>query len=158
MPHVPRTNPTHPPAVWAIDEEHAPLYWFPRNCPRVAAWPRNPTETAAFHEAFATTARRIHAIETAWLDRMKSTTIYRYELDATDFTPWADSSGQWICDHDIEPRCVEPIGDLLELHERAGIELRVVFSLWPLHDLAHQGPWDFSTVRMSNAQEREPLA
>lgn len=35
VPHVPRTNPEHRRAVWAIDAEHAPLYWFPRDC-RVA--------------------------------------------------------------------------------------------------------------------------
>lgn len=29
VPHVPRTNPTHPPAVWAIDEVHAPLSGSP---------------------------------------------------------------------------------------------------------------------------------
>ena len=33
-PHVPSSNPTQAPAVWAIDEDHAPLYWFPRDCPR----------------------------------------------------------------------------------------------------------------------------
>ena len=36
-PHVPATNPSQSPSVWAIDAEHAPLYWFPRNCPRVTA-------------------------------------------------------------------------------------------------------------------------
>ena len=38
VPHVPRTNPAHEPAVWAIDDDHAPLYWFPRACPRITAW------------------------------------------------------------------------------------------------------------------------
>ena len=37
-PHVPRTNPDVPAAVWAIDEARAPLYWFPRDCPRVTVW------------------------------------------------------------------------------------------------------------------------
>lgn len=37
-PHVPQTNPEQPPLVWAIDEEHAPHYYFPRSCPRVAFW------------------------------------------------------------------------------------------------------------------------
>lgn len=154
VPHVPRTNPTHPPAVWAIDEEHSPLYWFPRDCPRVTAWPRNATGATAFHQAFDTDARRVHAIESGWLERMSTTTICCYELDAADFTPWNDASGQWICEHDVEPLSVAPIGDLLALHRDAGIELRVVDSLWPLRDLAHRGPWDFSTVRMGNARIR----
>ena len=107
LPHVPRTNSSHAPAVWAIDEEHSPLYWFPRDCPRVTAWPRN---------------------------------------------------GEWVSDHAVEPLAVAPIGDLLVLHRDAGIELRVVDNLWPSRDLAHRGPWDFSTVRMGNARPRETLA
>ncbi|MEQ1873576.1 MAG: DUF6886 family protein [Ilumatobacteraceae bacterium] len=158
VPHVPRTNPEHAPAVWAIDEGHSPLYWFPRDCPRVTAWPRNDDEAAAFRVAFDTNASRVHAIETGWLDRMTSTVIYRYELDASVFAPWNDASGQWICEHEVEPLSVHPIGDLIELHRSAGIELRVVDSLWPLRDLAHRGPWDFSTVRMGNARARETLA
>lgn len=111
-----------------------------------------------FRNAFATDARRVHAIEDGWLERMRSTVLYRYELDAADFSSWNDASGQWICLHEVEPLSVERVGDLLALHDEAGIELRVVSSLWPLHDLAHRGPWDFSTVRMANAHEREALA
>ena len=158
IPHVPRTNPTHVPAVWAIDEEHAPLYWFPRDCPRVTAWPRNPEEAVAFREAFATDARRVHAIETRWLERVKTATVYRYELDAADFAPWNDASGQWVCAHEVEPLSIAAVGNLLALHRDAGIELRVVQSLWPLHDLVHSDRWDFSTVRMANAQPRPTLA
>jgi hypothetical protein len=58
-PHVPRTNPTHPPAVWAIDADHAPLYWFPRDCPRVTIWPRRPEDDGTlFQERLATVAMR----------------------------------------------------------------------------------------------------
>ena len=57
-PHVPRTNPSQPPAVWAIDGEHASLYWFPRDCPRLAAWPRTPAEAAIFQSSFNTVAHR----------------------------------------------------------------------------------------------------
>ena len=89
---------------------------------------------------------------------MTSTVLYRYELDAADFAPWNDASGQWICLHEVEPLSVAPIGDLRALHDEAGIELRIVASLWPLHDLARRGPWDFSTVRMTNARARDTLA
>ena len=40
------------------------------------------------------------------------------------------------------------LSDMLELHVVAGIELRLVTSLWPLHDLAVSDRWDFSIVRM----------
>ena len=154
VPHVPATNPDQRPAVWAIDAEHAPLYWFPRDCPRVTAWPRDEAERPAFEAAFATSARRVHAAESAWLARIRAVALYRYELPGRDFGPWPDASGQWIADHAVAPLAVEPVGDLLAAHADAGIELRLVPSLWPLHDLAVSDRWDFSIVRMRNAQPR----
>jgi hypothetical protein len=153
-PHVPRSNPTHPPAVWAIDEDHAPLYWFPRDCPRVTAWPRNDDELIAYREAFCTTAPRVHAIELSWLPELSATTLYRYRLDSAAFRPWEDASGQWISDQTVEPLDVAALDDLVRCHVDSGIELRAVPSLWPLHDLARRGPWDFSIVRMVNAGPR----
>ncbi len=154
VPHVPRTNRSHAPAVWAIDAEHAPLYWFPRDCPRVAVWPRHEREQAGFEARFATMATRLHAIESGWLDRMRIATIYRYEFDAQAFQPWEGADGQWISDRAVAPISVAPVGDLLAAHVDAGIELRIVPSLWPLYDIARGGEFDFSLVRMHNAQSR----
>ena len=78
VPHVPATNPTHEPAVWAIDAQHAPLYWFPRDCPRVTAWPRSETERREFEAAFGTTAERVHAVEHTWVDRIRAAELSRY--------------------------------------------------------------------------------
>jgi hypothetical protein len=153
-PHVPATNPTHRAGVWAIDDAHAPLYWFPRDCPRVTAWPRDSGERTAFEAAWVTTAPRVHAIETAWLAPLRTTTVYRYELPPDAFAPWADASGQWFAVAEVRPPAVTPLADLLALHATAGIELRVVPSLWPLHDLAVSDRWDFSIVRMRNALSR----
>ncbi len=154
VPHVPATNPGQAPAVWTIDEEHAPLYWFPRDCPRVTAWPRAAAARSAFEAAFTTTARRVHAIEAGWLARVRRVELFRYTFAAGDFAPWADATGQWVADHAVVPVAVEPVGDLLAAHAAAAIELRVVPSLWPLHDLAVSDRWDFSIVRMGNAQPR----
>ncbi len=153
-PHVPATNPDHPPAVWAIDEWPAPLYWFPRDCPRVTAWPRTDREEEAFRAAFHTDAWRVHSIELGWLTRFRATPLFRYVFDARDFEPWSRASGQWISERAVEPVEVEPVGDLLDAHASAGVELRLCLTLWPIHDLAMLGPWDFSIVRMRNAQPR----
>ena len=150
-PHVPPTNPDHRPAIWAIDSAHAPLYWFPRDCPRVTAWPRPTDDAAVFAEAWATAAPRVHAIELGWLARMQETTLYRYDFAAADFGPWPDASGQSIAEREVTPVGVVPLADLLGLHAEAGIELRLVPSLWPLRDLAVSDRWDFSLVRMANA-------
>jgi hypothetical protein len=154
IPHVPRTNPSQRPAVWAIDSDHASLYWFPRDCPRVTAWPRVPGHLAAFQTAWHTEAHRVQAIESEWLDRMLSVTLYRYDLSAASFRPWPEAEGQWIAHDVLEPLAVVPAGDLLVLHARAGIELRVTPTLWPLWDLAKGGPWSFSLIRTPNARPR----
>jgi len=154
IPHVPRTNPEHRRAVWAIDAEHAPLYWFPRDCPRVTIWPLRREHLPRFEKRFATLAPRLHAIECGWLDRMRSAELFRYELDAKSFVPWEEANGQWISEYDVVPRAVEPVGDLLAAHAAANIELRIVPSLWPLHDVAVHGEFDFSIVRMHNALPR----
>jgi Family of unknown function (DUF6886) len=155
VPHVPATNRAHAPAVWAIDAAHAPLYWFPRDCPRVTAWPRSPAERPAFAAAFVTTARRVHAVEAAWLERMRTVALHRYAFADVDFVPWPDADGQWIADHAVAPLEVAPMGDLLAAHAAAGIELRLVPSLWPLRDLAVSERWGFSLVRMANATPRQ---
>jgi hypothetical protein len=74
-PHVPQSRNDVKPLVWAIDEAHAPLYWFPRDCPRLTFWagPETPSET--IQRFFAqTSAKRIHAIECSWLEPMRTST------------------------------------------------------------------------------------
>ena len=158
-PHVPRTNPSQPPQVWAIDEHHQSLYWFPRDCPRVTVWPRPDADPSTFQHAFATTALRLHAIETEWVERLAAATIYRYELPSDAFRPWPDATGQWISNEPVEPISCEALSDLAGRHAAAGIELRVVASLWPLvdevTDPAHGRDWDFSIVRIANARPRD---
>jgi Family of unknown function (DUF6886) len=154
VPHVPATNPGHAPAVWAIDAEHAALYWFPRDCPRVTVWPGDDAQIDSFRVAFVTTARRVHAIETGWLAAMRSTRLYRYDLDGASFSRWTEAAGQWISFEAVVPVAVRPLGDLIQMHADEGIELRIVPTLWPLHDQVVAGPWEFSIVRMRNATPR----
>jgi hypothetical protein len=75
-------------------------------------------------------------------------------FDAALFNPWANASGQWLSDEAVVPIDVEPVGDLLDAHVAATIELRLVPSLWPLHDAVQSDRWDFSIVRMRNADGR----
>ncbi len=150
-PHVPRTNPNQQPAVWAIDSEHAPLYWFPRDCPRVTVWPRDLHEHVEFRRRLATSALRLHVIETTWLDRVRATQLYRYDFDASDFARWPEASGQWTSHEVVEPVAVTAMGNLVDAHRKARIELRLVPNLWPLVELVKDGQWDFSCVRLVNA-------
>jgi hypothetical protein len=84
--------------VWAIDAEHAPSYWFPRDCPRVTFW-RGAAEPYVV-------ARR-----------------------------------------PVRPVGTEPLGDLLARHAAAGIELRLVPTIWPLVDAVVGSGLEFSIIR-----------
>jgi hypothetical protein len=150
-PHVPRTNPDQAPAVWAIDIEHAPLYWFPRDCPRGAVWADSDEQRVILRRTFQTGANRVQATELAWLDRIRAARLFVYELDPAPFEPWPDADGQWIARAPVEPIAVRPVGDLLELHARAGIELRFVPDLWVFWRVVLQSGLPFSGVRLRNA-------
>jgi hypothetical protein len=45
----------------------------------------------------------------------------------------------------------EPVGDLLALHEEAGIQLRVLADLWPFWDAVVGSTVGFSGIRLRNA-------
>ncbi len=153
VPHVPKTNPGHTPAVWAIDSTHAPLYWFPRNCPRVAVWPGDEAEQERFGVVLGSTSSRVHAIEFSWLERMTSVDLFQYDFAIEGFEPWPEASGQWVAEHDVEPVSVTSVGDLFKLHKDAGIELRLVSDLGGFADLVKKSSWEFSVVRLANGRQ-----
>lgn len=161
---IPPQSPGAPPAsadyaganlVWAIDEDHAPLYWFPRDCPRVAYWPL-PTSTDEDIARFLghTTARWVIAIEGAWLERVRSAKLYEYRLPGDTFRPqWSGGGpGYHVSREAVTPLSVELVGDLLARQVAANIELRITPSLWPLHRALIPATLHFSMVRMRNAQ------
>jgi hypothetical protein len=148
VPHVPATNPDQPPLVWAVDEPHAPLFWFPRDCPRITFWSEDGTPADALG---ATSAARVHAIEAAWLDRLQTCRLSAYRFAPDGFAPWPDADGYWVADEVRLPVDVAPVGDLLERHEERGIELRVLPSLAALADAVVRSGYRFSMCRMANA-------
>lgn len=154
VPHIPSSDPTGTPGVWATDEEHAPLHWFPPECPRVTVRAGNAEEQWLLSRLFATDAGRIHACELAWVARMRSAELFAYSFDQSDFRPLDDADGQWICDHEVSPVDVTPVGDLIERHVSAAIELRFVPTLWPMHDLIVGSGLQFGLVRMADAAPR----
>lgn len=152
VPHVPPTNPSHPPAVWAIDEAHAPLYWFPRHCPRISVWAGDAGQQARLTDVFETEASRICAAESHWLERVSRARLFRYVFDATAFEPWADADGQYVSAGVVVPERVEVIGDVLALHAAAEIELRFTPLLGALMDRILRSGLPFSFVRIRDAK------
>ncbi len=154
VPHVPPTNPGAGAHVWAIDGDHAPLYWFPRECPRVTVWARDAGERSQLESRFDTTSARVHWVEHGRLTTIAEAELFVYELDAAPFAPWAEAEGQWIADDEIVPRSVVPLGNCIDRHRAAGVDLRVVDDLWPHVDAVVACGLPFSIVRLRNARPR----
>ena len=151
-PHPHPHQPDKPPCVWAIDEAHAFLYFFPRDCPRATFWAvpsSTPDDVARF--LGHTNARAVAAIEGAWLERMQTTQMFVYKMPAQTFEPLHDA-GMHIAHETVTPLSVEPVGDLMARLRDANVELRITPSLWPLWNAVIACSLHFSGIRLRNAQ------
>jgi hypothetical protein len=141
------------PYVWAIDTRHLPMYWFPRDCPRGTFWAA-PETTAADADRLLAGAARVHAVEGAWLDRIRAARMVAYRLPQETFATDPEVGGYWLSTEPVAPLEVVELGDLLARHAAAGIELRIVENLWPLWDRVIASTVEFSGVRLRNASRR----
>jgi uncharacterized protein DUF6886 len=138
--------------VWAIDEEHVPAYWFPRECPRATFWvgPKTTVEDAAWLNG----ATRVHVIEWDWWERFRAARVYLYALPPETFTVHNEGAGYYISRETVRPLARVEVGDLVRKHMDAGIELRVTNDLWPLWDRVVASSLSFSGIRLRNARQR----
>jgi hypothetical protein len=154
-PHIASTSDESDPLVWAVDEEHAPSYWFPRDCPRACCWANGTQIIEAGSSLLGLGgARRIHAIEAEWLERVRSCRLYAYEFEPALFRSKIADAGYWVSQCEVVPLSVAPVGDLLVRHIEAKIELRTVTNLWPLIDAIIASGLEFSIIRKANARPR----
>jgi hypothetical protein len=150
QPRAPAANPGAQLLVWAVDTRHAPMFWFPRDCPRGCIWP-GPATTPEDRERFfgPSAASRVHVIESGWLNRIQACRLYAYRLPATAFRPH-EVGGYWVAGEPVDAIDQVVIDDLLGRHARAGIELRVTPSLWPFWRRVTSSTVEFSGSRLRN--------
>jgi len=136
--------------VWAVDTRHVPLYWFPRDCPRATFW-AVPATTDDDVERFlgGERSRRVHVVEPDWLERMRTQRVVAYRLPEETFER---CDRFWISRDGAEPLELVELGDLVERHERAGIELRTEPELLRFWDEVVTSTLDFSGIRLRNAR------
>jgi len=167
-PHVAATAQQPDPYVWAVDARHAPSYWFPRQCPRAMAWTTT-SSTAEDRERVLGPgvgsgfgpggAERVHAVEYGWLEAIRTVELYAYRFAAEDFRPFDIDGHAFVCEHEVRPLSpAEPVGDLLALHEEAGIQLRVLPNLWTFWDAVITSSLGFSGIRLGNARQRSAVS
>jgi hypothetical protein len=136
--------------VWAVDTRHAPMFWFPRDCPRGCIWPVSAT-TPEDRERFLgqSAADRVHVIEAGWLRHMQAGRLYAYRLPIEAFRPH-EVGGYWVTEEPVEAMERVVIDDLLGRHAEARIELRVTPSLWPFWRRVMNSTVGFSGSRLRN--------
>jgi hypothetical protein len=157
VPHVAATAQQPEAYVWAVDAGRAPDYWFPRQCPRAMAW-LTPSTTEADRDRIIGPGggERVHAVEYGWLDALRTVKLFAYRLPATSFVPFGTPEpNAHVATQPVAPLGpAEPVGDLLRLHEEAGIQLHVLTNLWPFWDAVVASTLGFSGIRMRNARPR----
>lgn len=136
--------------VWAVDTRHVPLYWFPRDCPRATFWAESGTSDEDVERFLGgDRSRRAHVVEPEWLGRMRTTRVLAYRLPEATFEQ--DEDRFWISRAAVEPLELVELGDLVERHEGAGIELRACADLLRFWDDVVASTLGYSGMRLRNA-------
>jgi hypothetical protein len=141
------------PVVWAIDTDRLCNYLLPRECPRVTYYAGRET-TAADVERFLGSSPAVIAVESAWLEHLRSCRLYCYHLPPQTFACMDECAGYFVSRRPVVPTQVQVVDDLLVALLGRGVELRFVPNLWPLRDAVVSSTLRFSLIRMRNAVPR----
>jgi hypothetical protein len=137
--------------VWAIDEPHLVNYLLPRDCPRVTFCAVAGTGEADRRRFSLTGSARVVVISRDWVDRVRATPLYVYELPPLSFGLHDESAGYWVSRDTVAPLHVRLVPDAQGEILRRGADLRVVDRLKDLQDEIVASTVDFSIIRMRNA-------
>jgi hypothetical protein len=141
------------PVVWAIDAARLRNYLVPRECPRVTFYAGRET-TADDVERFLGSSPAVVAVESGWLERLRSCRLYCYHLPPETFECLDECAGYFVSRVPVVPARIEVIDDPIAELLRRGVELRFVPSLWALRDAVVASSLQFSLIRMRNALPR----
>lgn len=162
QPGITRFEPRPPPSprpgldgtmVWAIGGAHLHNYLLPRDCPRVTFYATPTSEPADVARLMCgVSARYVVAVEAGWLPALRAARLYQYALPPHSFELHDAGAGYYISRAAVVPLAVEPITDLLVALLAHDVELRVMPTLWRLHDAVAASSLQFSMIRMRNAR------
>lgn len=144
------------PVVWSIEERLLHNYLLPRDCPRVTFYAlpdSDPADIARLMDV--TAARHVVAIESGWLNAIRSAILYLYEFSGDGFREVDRGAGYFVRETAVAPLSVRRVDDLLGELVARDVELRITSSLWPLHDAVLASTLQFSFIRMRNARPRQ---
>jgi hypothetical protein len=152
-PHVAATAQQPSPYVWAVGHDRAPDYWFPRQCPRAMAWAGPGTTPEDLARIIGPgSSPRVHVVEYAWLEAIRTVELYAYRLPAHSFV---EHDAAVVATTEVVPLGPpERVGDLFALHAEAGIQLRVLPNLHAFWDEVITTTLEYSGIRLRNALPR----
>jgi len=139
--------------VWAIDADRLRNYLVPRECPRVTYYAGRET-IAADVERFLGSSPAVVAVESAWLEHVRSRRLYCYHLPPETFECLDECAGYFVSRVPVVPARVQVFDDPIAELVRRGVELRFVPNLWSLRDAVVASTLQFSVIRMRNALPR----
>jgi hypothetical protein len=142
------------PVVWAVNDEKLRNYLLPRDCPRVTFFAGPRTEPGDI-ERFLGSSAAVVAFEAAWLERVQRARLFCYHLPEETFKCVDRNAGYFHSNQSVVPVKVEVFDDLLGALVSRGVEIRILPSLWPLHDAVVESTLSYSIIRMRNADPRE---
>lgn len=137
--------------VWAIEKKYQGMYLFPRDCPRILLWRTLKTTRKDYEHWWQGSDETMLAyIEKGWLERVKTATLYRYELPSKSFIDLEDA-GMWVSKSTVNLLKLDILTDPLKVLKACSVELRALDNLSPL-----KGVWDTSLhasgIRLRNAR------
>ncbi|KRA96571.1 hypothetical protein ASD83_15850 [Devosia sp. Root685] len=144
---------TAEPVVWAISDQRIANYLLPRHCPRVC-FRAGPESLGADIERFLSDETAVIAIEADWRVRVQNEKLHRYVMPKDGFVLQDEGAGYWVSYGAIEPLAMEVLDDLPGAIAAEGVTLKVLPSLWALHDGVKASSLMFSMIRMRNAGAR----
>jgi hypothetical protein len=141
------------PVVWAVDANRLRNYLLPRDCPRVTYY-AGPETTAADMERCLGPSPAVIAVESAWLERLRSCRLYCYHMPPETFACLDEWAGYFVSRTPVVPTRVQVFDDLPAALLGRGVELRFVPNLWHLRDAVVSSTLRYSIIRMRNASPR----
>jgi hypothetical protein len=139
--------------VWAINADRLHNYLLPRECPRVTYYAGRET-TSADAERFLGSIPAVVAVESVWLQRLRSCRLYCYHQPPETFECIDECAGYFVSRGAVVPARVEVFDDLIAELVKRGVELGFVPNLWPLRDAVVASSLRYSLIRMGNGVPR----
>lgn len=139
--------------VWAISEPKLVNYLLPRDCPRICFSTGDRSLPSDCHRLLGS-SEQVIAIESNWYERAIETSLYLYEMPCETFTLFDSIAGYYVSQLEVVPTRLNVIKQPVKEIVSRNVELRILPTLWQLHDDVVNSTLNFSVIRMKHARPR----